>query len=208
MAGVVLVSAVLVSAAHLALPLLPVNTATLRLARQWNVRLELRTDFDWLVSQPEAKNCRLRDLLEHLNLAALQRGPFAAELPEDDWREFVLSPWIDGAGEEIGWRRELWEWMAPRVRRETSSQQAAVQIARELRLRVGLFTATPGRVIASCWRAGRAGENEMQLLEVAALRAGGIAARVKVGGDVEILAEDGWRLLPRALVLRIPSAPP
>ena len=65
------------------------------------VRPELRGDFDWLAQQPGAKSCCLRDLLEPLNLASLQRGQFAASLPENEWREFVLSPWIEGAGEDI-----------------------------------------------------------------------------------------------------------
>jgi hypothetical protein len=85
-----MVAAMLVSAAHLGLPMFRTTPAMLKLARHWCVRPELRADFDWLARQPGAKNCRIRDLLEHVNLASLQRGQFAAALPEKHWREFVL----------------------------------------------------------------------------------------------------------------------
>ena len=37
----------------------------------FSVRPGLRADFDWLAQQPGAKTCCIRDLLEHVQLAAL-----------------------------------------------------------------------------------------------------------------------------------------
>jgi len=191
---------VVVSTAHIALPLLPVTPITLKLARQWNVRPELRADFDWLVSQPEAKNCRPRDLLEHLNLAALQRGQFAASLSENEWREFVLSPWIDGAGEDIAWRRELWETLYPRIRRETDPGQAATHIARQLSLRLRVYgegeaTFQPCLI----WERGTATQSEFRLMSVAALRSIGLPARLNPDRTCEFFNGHDWLLAPRPL---------
>jgi dienelactone hydrolase len=204
-AGVAAVAAVLVSAAHLALPLLRANETTVRLARAWNVRPELRADFDWLVSQPGAPNCRLRDLLEHLNLAALQRGQFAASLPEHEWREYVVSPWIAGTDEDIAWRRELWETLQPRVRRETDAEQAAMTVARQICLRVR-FMGEPARPANPrlVWRTGVGGREDFDRLYVAALRSVGIAARLTAMNLCELFRHGKWQPAPRPPI--IPAA--
>ena len=185
--------AMLVSVAHLALPLFPARPVILKLARQWCVRPELRADFDWLCQQPGANRCRIGDLLEHLNLASLQRGQFAASLPENEWREFVLSPWITGAGEDIAGRRELWEWMAPRVRRETDAGLAAQMVARELSKRVLLQDQISQNNVLAVWKAGAARAEVFQQIEVAALRAVGVPARMGKTGECEFMVGDAWR---------------
>ena len=195
-AAMALLAATLVTAAHLALPLFRVTPSTLKLARQWCVRPELRADFDWLGQQPGATSCRIRDLLEHVQLASLQRGQFAASLPEKEWREFVLSPWIDGTGEDIAWRRPLWEWMAPRVRRETDAEQAAVQVTRQLQLRVASMDATVmNRSVKGAWTKGETDQAGFERLTVAGLRSVGIAARTATGGGCEILSDSSWKHL-------------
>ena len=157
---------------------------------------ELRGDFDWLAQQPGAKSCCLRDLLEPLNLASVQRGQFAASLPENEWREFVLSPWIEGAGEDIAWRRELWEWLGPRVRRETGAGQAAQVVARELHKWVSLQSKSHPQGIAASWLGGVGDGIYFAQMHVAALRSAGIPARFTKAGGCERRTESGWERVP------------
>jgi acetyl esterase/lipase len=186
-----------VSALHLALPQCPANPVTLRLARGWCVAPELRADFDWLADQPEAGSCRVGELLEHLSLASLQRGQFGTSLSDAAWREFVLSPWIQGANGNIGWRRELWEWLAPRVRRETSVAAAAQIVARELRRRICLKPQTSSCTsLTACWAAGQTDASHWGPLRVAALRSAGVPAKLDAAGDVQILASGTWQRIP------------
>ena len=180
-AGAAMALAMLVSVAHLALPLFPARPVILNLARQWCVRPELRADFDWLCQQPGANRCRIGDLLEHLNLASLQRGQFAASLPENEWREFVLSPWITGAGEDIAGRRE------------TDAGLAAQMVARELSKRVLLQDQISQNNVLAVWKAGAARAEVFQQIEVAALRAVGVPARMGKTGECEFMAGDAWR---------------
>jgi len=196
--SVAVIVATMVSAAHLALPILRATPTTLKLARQWCVRPELRADFDWLAQRPGASKCRIRDLLEHLNLASLQRGQFVGALPEIEWREFVLSPWIEGTDEDITWRRELWETLQPRVRRETDAEQAATIVARQLCLRTRFIpeshhTKDP-RLI---WETGVGSRDDFDLIYLAALRSVGIPARRKTDGACEIFNGQTWTPAPR-----------
>ena len=165
------------------------------------MRPELRADFDWLAQQPGAKTCCIRDLLEHVQLAALQRGPFSSSVPENDWREFDLSPWISGAGgEDIAWRRELWEWLAARVRRETDGEQAAVQVIRQLQMRVTSLDATVlNSSVKGAWTKGETDQAGFERLTVAGLRSVGIAARTATGGGCEIFPEGSWKRLARQM---------
>jgi hypothetical protein len=197
-ASISLIMATLVSAAHLALPLFHAAPTTLKLARQWCVRPELRGDFDWITEQPGAKSCRIRDLLEHLNLASLQRVQFAASLPENEWREFVLSPWIEGAVGAIVWRRELWETIQPRVRRETDAEQAATIVARQLCLRVRFqaeqtMPAEPRHI----WLSGVGARKDFDLMYVAGLRSVGIGARLNDMSKCEMFYGGKWQQAPR-----------
>lgn len=145
------------------------------------------------MQQPGAKSCRIRDLLEHVQLATLQRGQFAASLPEKEWREFVLSPWIEGAGEDIAWRRELWEWMSPRVRRETDAEQAAEIVARELQRHMGITEADASDVgVTETWKRGQTSAAGFERLKVAAMLAAGIPARLGQSGACEVYAGGRW----------------
>ena len=166
-------AAVMVSFANL-----HATPAKLKLARHWCVR----ADFDWLTQQPGATQSPTR--------------AFLASLPENEWREFVLSPWIDGAVEDISWRRELWAWMAPRVCRETDAEQAAVQVARQLQLRVTSLDATVmNSIMKGAWIKGETDQAGFERLTVAGLRPVGIAARTATGGGCEILSGSRWKRL-------------
>lgn len=109
-----------------------------------------------------------------------------------------MSPWIEGAGEDIVWRRELWEYFAPRVRRETDAESAAQTVARQLRLRVVLLSMNSAGNIRQSWQAGQANPEEMRLLQVAAFRSVGLAARLGRHGAIEVAVNGEWRELPKA----------
>ena len=119
----------------------------------------------------------------------------SASLPEKEWREFVLSPWIDGADADITWRRELWEWMAPRVRRETDAEQAAQIVARELRRRVSLQSESLSHGIAASWAGAAADVGCLDRMYVAALRSAGVPSRL-ANGRVELLVGERWQSAP------------
>lgn len=194
----VAVLAGLASALHLLLPLCRADDLTIRVARSRCVRPEQRADFDWLMRQPGMAQHRLRDALEHLQLATIQRDRFSAGISEREWREYVLSPLIAGTEEDIAWRRELWETFAPRVRRETELMAAVEIVMRELRLRVlpvrGVSETGPPSEV---WRRGQGDATGYERLAVAALRATGVPARLNQDGAGEVLAQGRWQTLPR-----------
>jgi predicted esterase len=189
----------LISGLHLILPLCTVNTTSLRLARFWCVQPELRQDFDWLARQPEASNTRICELLNNLQLASLQRGQFTADLSGQQWREFVLSPWIEPATHDVGWRRDLWESFYPLVRRETDVEHAAIQIARHLKLSIYLSNVGRGdETIIQCWRLGTVNASQRELLHTAVLRAVGIPARIGIDGRAQVFYSGCWKNAPQA----------
>jgi hypothetical protein len=196
LAGLAVTGATLLTAVHLILPWCRVTPETIALARRWCVRAELRADFDWLCARPEAKGCRLGALLEHLNLGALQRAQFAGSLAESEWREFGLSPWLGGVADGSGWRGELWEWLAPRVRREQDAEAAAQIVNRWLALRISISEAASPVSPAVAWARGTTNPEGFRQLLVAALRSVGVAARFDPAGRVEFWHGDRWQEVP------------
>ena len=199
-AGMVLVLAVLVSTAHLVLPRFHASPTARKVAGLWCARPGLRADFDWLVRQPGARSCRLGDLLAHLDLASVQRGQFAVPVSDDEWREFVVSPWIGGADDDVAWRRELWEWMAPRVRRETDIETAAGIVACEMRKRLRIVEAGPVRSVIAAWTDGATDAAGYERIYVAALRSIGIPARLNQAGICELKSATRWQFAPRPML--------
>jgi hypothetical protein len=200
MSGVLFMAAMLLTGAHLVLPHFQVTPRTAELARQWCVRPELRSDFDWLVSQPWAANRRLHDLLDHLNLAALQREPFYGGLSEAEWRESVLSPVISVSSGDIGWRRNLWEFLAPRVRRETESSAAAQVVVREFQQRVLVKEGITDSSIAQAWSSGLVSETGREPLLCAMLRSVGVPARIAADGRCQFWSRDAWQDTPAPMI--------
>jgi hypothetical protein len=143
---------------------------------------------------------QIRTLLEHVELATLQRQLADWTVTDDLWREWVLSPWIAGAGEDIRWRRLLWEHFYPRVRRESNPTAAAEIVARQLASRVSINESTSStRTIRERWIRGVADHEGFERLHVAALRSVGVPARVGDKGQVEIHDGEKWRAAPRPL---------
>ena len=58
-------------------------------------------------------------------------------MDDELYRDFVLSPVITGkSDEQLNWRRLLWEEFYPRIRHESSPEEAANIVLKHLRERV------------------------------------------------------------------------
>jgi hypothetical protein len=124
---------------HLVLPRMEVTDGSLKTARKFLIGQPALSDVDYLARKPIWKGQTLRMLLQHLELAHLQRDCFYENLPDCFYRDFVLSPEIDsGSLREQGWRRILWENFFPHVRKEKDPRVAAEILVRRLRERISL----------------------------------------------------------------------
>lgn len=203
------------TALHLVLPRLAVSPTTIKTARAFLVRPEWRDDFDYLAADADWQSKPLRQLLQHVELAGLQRKQFYADLDYALYREFVLSPRIGVHGpQEWGWRRKLWESFYPRVRKGDDPMQAAQTVARYLRERIGTGPAISTKAgVEAAWETGSTDSAGFTELHVAALRSVGIAARLSAEGEVELWSGGQWLPAPQPLLktgfpmVSIPEAP-
>jgi len=204
------------TAAHLIPSRLKMSGATLNIARKWLVPSKWRTDFETLAAQPIWQGKQLKTLLEHVELANYDRNELINwKVDEQIYREFVLSPMIDSGqenlnqgtlkrvrrtGEELNWRRPLWESFYPRVRHEQTPEAAAEIVARYLRERVTISPAAlPADGIESIWKRQITDEKGFECIYVAALRSVGIAARLNATGRAEFWTSDKWMAAPRPI---------
>ena len=128
------------TALHLVPPCLPVSERTLDIARRFLILPKENSDFQFLAAQPIWHGQKLKTLLTHVELACYNRELINWQLDDTIYRDFVLSPVITGdAGEQLNWRRPLWEEFYPRVRRESSPEDAAKIVVRHLRERVTII---------------------------------------------------------------------
>jgi len=199
-------SSVICSGVCLALPAMPVNKARIERAVEWGIVNVGKWDAEFLggldlshlIAQPTTG-----DLLEHAELTNYRGRFLYGDLDDDFWRRYVMSPLIAGDSTRIDWRRPLWESFYPRVRKEDSPMDAAIIVCRFLRERVSIvsdFQETQG--VHASWFSRRANSADWERLYVAALRSGGIAARLNRTGDAEIWDGDEWLSAPRPLVSR------
>lgn len=135
------------------------------------------------------------------------------KLPPDIYRDYVLSPVIEEVGikpqrregpreeAEMNWRRPLWEFYYPRIRKENTTEAAAIIIARTLRERI---TVWPGfdrpQGIETIWRDQITGDAGFELIYVATLRSVGVPARLDSAHRAEFWDGDQWRPAPRPLM--------
>jgi hypothetical protein len=98
---------------------------------------------------------------------------------------------------DLNWRRPLWEFFYPRIRKESSLEAATEIVRRELREHVKTTNeAEVANTILQCWQSGRASPQEFRRLSVAALRSVGIPARLSRLEQVEFWTGSEWRALP------------
>jgi hypothetical protein len=188
-------------ALHIVLPRCGISEAVLPLARGWLVLPHWKEDFEWLASDASWGGRPLRQLLEHVELAGLQQKHFYTNLATATYREFILSPRIyQFASEEWGWRRDLWETLYPRIRKEDDPTKAAQTVVRFLRQRVAILG--EGRIVQgveTSWKEEAASGAEFQQLYVAALRSVGVAARLHARGTAEFWTGAAWAAAPQPL---------
>ena len=129
------------TAIHLVTPHFAVSNTTLSIARKFLVQPKERADLEYLVAQPFWHGEKLQTLLTHVELAGYNRELINWQLDDKVYRDFVLSPVITGrSGEQLNWRRPLWEEFYPRIRHESSPEEAAKIVVRHLRERVTIAT--------------------------------------------------------------------
>ncbi len=185
---------------HLGLPRLRISKGTLRETRAFLVRKPLLDDYDWLAGQRFWQNQRIRTLMQHLELADLQRKFFYSHLAPDIYRNFVLSPVvISDFSREMNWRRELWESFYPQIRHEDEVLSAARIVVRLLRERVTMVPGTQSsNGIESAWREGLTSDVGFENIYVVTLRSVGIAARLNTSEMAELWTGDHWVAAPLA----------
>ena len=194
--------ALLLTAIHLVVPRMAVNDLTLSVADEFLVRPEWRADFDFVIRNSVSRGKRLGALLDHAELANLQRRHFYQDLDDQIYQQYVLSPTVDRLPvSELDWRRTLWENFYPRVRRERDPALAAVTVARFLRERVGVDPGFGYRVgVETIWTQQMTDESGFERVYVAALRSVGIAARLNEQRQTELWDGRTWRAAPRPVI--------
>lgn len=194
--------ALLLAAIHLVVPRMALNDFTLAVADEFLVRQEWRADFDFVVRNSVSRGKRLGAILDHAELANLQRRHFYQDLDEQTYQQFVLSPVVDRLPlSELDWRRTLWENFYPRVRRERDPALAAVTVARFLRERVGIDPGFGYRVgVETIWRQQMTDESGFERIYVAALRSVGVVARLNERRQTELWDGSAWRAAPRPVI--------
>ena len=191
------------TAVHLVTPHFPLNDTTLSLARRFLVPPKEHDDFECLARQPIWHGQKLKTLLEHVELAGYNRELVNWQLDNKLYRDFVLLPTIAGhSGEKLDWRRPLWEEFYPRIRHESSPEDAAKIVVRHLRERVTIadLPNLPHDVPA-IWLRQITDEAGFEILYVAALRSVGVPAQLDTNSHAEFWDGNKWQTAPEPSVL-------
>jgi hypothetical protein len=136
-------------------------------------------------------------------LANYNRQLINWKLGDKIYQEFVLSPAITGdVHEQLDWRRPLWEEFYPRIRHESSPEDAAVIVVRHLRERVTIAAIPdPPRDIPTIWLRQLTDQTGFEIIYVAALRAVGVPARLDANQKAEIFADGKWQAAPQPCIM-------
>jgi dienelactone hydrolase len=208
------------TAIHLVTPRFSVNDTTLSIARRFLVQPKERTDFEYLATRSVWHNQRLKTLLEHVELAGYNRELVNWRLDDTMYRDFVLSPALElstlnpvkGRGPHgalrpqlstsLNWRRPLWEEFYPRIRHESSPDDAAKIVVRHLRERVTI-AALPNlpHDVTAVWLKQITDEAGFEIIYVAALRSVGVPARLNSKHQAEYWDGTKWDNAPRPSVV-------
>ena len=167
-------------ALHLVPPHLAITDKTLSIARRYLLQAKQHNDFESLAAQPIWQGEKLKTLLEHVELAGYNRELINWQLDDNIYRDYILSPVITGqSGEQLNWRRPLWEEFYPRIRHESSLEAAAAIVARHLRERLTItpdYASQPS--VETMWRRQIVNQGEFEIIYTAALRSVGVPARL------------------------------
>jgi O-antigen ligase len=188
---------------YLGTPFLPVGGKTLAIARHGLIQRNENGDFEFLSTNAVWRGQKLKVLLEHVRLANYNRQLINWKLGDKIYQEFVLSPAITGdVHEQLDWRRPLWEEFYPRIRHESSPEDAAVIVVRHLRERVTIAAIPdPPRDIPTIWLRQLTDQTGFEIIYVAALRAVGVPARLDANQKAEIFADGKWQAAPQPCIM-------
>ena len=198
-------SATVLTIVHWSLPAMSASSGTAgKLTARLSVSPKARADFEHLMATNLGADSRMRDLIDHAQLANY-RDPFLYPDPGLDpetRKDCIVSPVIDASDRRpADWRRPLWESFYPRVRKESDPMKAAQIVARFLRERVGVASDIgEAPSLAAAWRQQTASARDWERLYVAALRSATIAARLNAAGRAEIWDGSEWKPAPRPAV--------
>jgi len=123
-------------------------------ADSWSKRSSTTTSNTW-PRKPIWEGEKLKNPAGNtLNWPAYNRELINWHLDDKLYRDYVLSPVITAKpGEQLNWRRPLWEEFYPRIRHESSPEAAAAIVTRHLRERVTIapdYPKQPG--VETMWR--------------------------------------------------------
>jgi predicted esterase/LysM repeat protein len=195
------IGALSVTALHLVTPLFAVGDTTSVIARRFLVQPKERASFEYLVAQPIWRGQRLKTLLEHVELADYNRELVNWQVDDKVYRNFVLSPVIE-LSTNLNWRRPLWEEFYPRIRHESSTEDAARIVVRHLRERVTIATMpNPSYDVPLIWLRQITDEAGFEIICVAALRSVGVPARLDSQHQAEFWNGDKWQTAPMPSVM-------
>jgi hypothetical protein len=175
----------------------------LAIARKVLVQPKQKADFEALACRPIWSGQKLKTLLEHVELAGYNRELINWQLDDAVYRDFVLSPVITGeTGERLDWRRALWEEFYPRIRHESSPEDAARIVVRHLRECVTIaILRNPPHDVPDIWVKQITDEAGFEVIYVAALRSVGVPARLDSHGRANIWDHDQWQVAPPPSVI-------
>lgn len=203
-AAAILVTVALAQTAwHFIPPSLDISDNTLAIARKSLIAPKRREDFDALAFRPYWRGQKLKTLLTHIELSNYCVYDLANwKLDTNIYQQFVSCPIIDSESEpDLNWRRPLWEFFYPRVRRETDMQSAAEIIVRSLRERVTIEPAHDWPTgVESIWRNQIATPQGFERIYVATLRSTGIPGRLDKQSKAEFWTGSEWKAAPRPIV--------
>ena len=167
-----------------------------------------RGDFEYLIAQPIWHGQKLKTLLTHVELAGYNRELINWQLDDKIYRDFVSSPIIEPStlnlqpSTSLNWRRPLWEEFYPRIRHESSPDDAAKIVVRHLRERVTIANAPNlSHDIPEIWLRQITDEAGFEIIYVAALRSVGVPARLDSHQQAEFWDGDSWRTAPSPSVI-------
>jgi transglutaminase-like putative cysteine protease len=115
---------------------------------------------------------------------------------------YMLSPVITGnSGEQLNWRRPLWEEFYPRIRHESSPEAAARIVVRHLRERVTIAPDYPRQPdVQTTWHRQIMNPDDFEVIYTAALRSVGVPAQLDAGKRAEFWDGKDWQPAPRPVL--------
>jgi O-antigen ligase len=191
--------AFLQTSVYLSTPFFFVSRTTLAIARKCLIAPKEIADFDFLSTNVDWHGKYLQILLQNANLANYNRELINWQVDDKIYQDYVLSPDITGnSGEQLNWRRSLWEELYPRIRHESSPEDAAKIVVCYLRERVTVSALpNPPHEVLNIWLKQITDEAGFEIIYIAALRSVGIPARLNNQGQAELFKDGNWESAPR-----------